>query len=127
MDFESRPTLTFVGCSGSPGKAAHDVPLHMRENGFPVVPINPRLEQWEGQPAFANLNLASSAENVVVFRPAEEAPAIARAAVLAGAKSLWLQLGIRSDAARAIAEEAGLAYVEDKCIWVEFRKFLEDS
>lgn len=122
MNFEARPTLTFVGCSGTPGKAAHDVPLHMRDHGLPVVPVNPRLDAWEGQPAFANLNVAPSAQNVVVFRPAEEAPAIARAAVLAGAKSLWLQLGIRSDAARAIAQEAGLDYVEDKCIWVEFRK-----
>jgi predicted CoA-binding protein len=125
MNFEARPTLTFVGCSGTPGKAAHDVPLHMRDYDFPVVPVNPRLVEWEGQPAFANLNVASSAQNVVVFRPAEEAPEIARAAVLAGAKSLWLQLGIRSAAARTIAEDAGLDYVEDKCIWVEFRKFAE--
>ena len=53
---------------------------------------------------------------VDVFRPAAEAPAIARQAVAIGARALWLQLGIKSDEARSIAEAAGLDYVEDLCM-----------
>ncbi len=53
---------------------------------------------------------------VDVFRPAVEAPDIARQAVAIGARALWLQLGIVSDQARAIAEAAGLDYVEDLCM-----------
>jgi predicted CoA-binding protein len=52
---------------------------------------------------------------VDVFRPAADAPDIARQAVAVGAKALWLQLDIRSDEARRIAEAAGLDYVEDEC------------
>lgn len=112
-------TITVVGCSGSPGKAAHDVPLRMRDHGFAIIPVNPRLEEWEGQPAFANINVAPGAEFVNVFRPAGEAPAIARAAALAGTQVLWLQLGISSPEARQIAEDAGMTYIEDRCVWVE--------
>jgi uncharacterized protein len=56
---------------------------------------------------------------VEVFRPAEEAPNIALAAAAIGAKALWLQLGIISEEARRIAEEAGMDYIEDHCMGVE--------
>ena len=52
------------------------------------------------------------------FRAAD----VARQAVAAGATALWLQLGITSDAARAIAEEAGLLFVEDRCLIIEQRR-----
>jgi len=51
-----------------------------------------------------------------VFRPAAEAPQVAREAVKVGAKVLWLQLGIKSDEARQIAEAAGLTVVMDRCM-----------
>ena len=53
---------------------------------------------------------------VEVFRPASEAPEIARAAVKIGAKVLWLQLGIASEEARQVAEAAGLTVVMDRCM-----------
>lgn len=59
---------------------------------------------------------------VNVFRPPEQTPDIARQAVAAGATALWLQLGIASHEARAIAEEAGLLYVEDRCLIIEQRR-----
>jgi predicted CoA-binding protein len=57
-----------------------------------------------------------------VFRPAWQAPDIARQAVAAGATALWLQLGIASAEARAIAEGAGLLYVQDRCVVIEQRR-----
>jgi hypothetical protein len=53
---------------------------------------------------------------VEVFRPATEAPQIAREAVKAGAKVLWLQLGIESQEARQVAEAAGLTAVMNRCM-----------
>ncbi len=114
--------IAVVGASGTPGKPAHDVPLLMRERGYDVLPVNPRLTEWEGAPSFPSLADAPQPEVVNVFRPAAEAPAIAQAAADAGAKVLWLQLGISSADARAIAADAGLAYVEDRCINVEWRR-----
>lgn len=58
-----------------------------------------------------------------VFRPADEAPRVAKEAAEIGAPALWLQLGIRSDEARRIAEEAGMDYVEDRCTGADVRRF----
>lgn len=93
----------------------------MREHGFPVTAVNPSLDAWEGEPAFRSLADAPRPDWVVVFRPSPETPAIAKEAVAAGAKGLWLQLGIANEEARSIAEAAGLSFVQDKCVWVEFR------
>lgn len=115
--------IAVVGASATPGKFAHDVPLVMRERGYTILPVNPRLEQWEGQAAYASLAAAPAPIEVVdVFRPAEEAPGIAREAVAAGAKALWLQEGLQSDEARRIAQEAGLLYVEDRCLKIEWQR-----
>ena len=59
---------------------------------------------------------------VDVFRPSPQAADIARQAVAAGATALWLQLGIASDEARAISQDAGLLYVEDRCLIIEQRR-----
>jgi predicted CoA-binding protein len=64
---------------------------------------------------------------VDVFRRAEYTPDVARAAVAVGAGALWLQMGIDSDEARAIAEGAGLAYVEDRCLKVEHARLVGRS
>jgi uncharacterized protein len=99
------------------------VPTYLKEIGFRVVPINPNATELYGVKAYPCLvEVEESPEVVQVFRPSEEAPEIARQAVQIGANALWLQLGIRSDEARRIAEGAGLAYVEDRCMAVESRR-----
>ena len=58
-----------------------------------------------------------------VFRPAREAPAIARQAVQIGAKVLWLQLGVISEEAAQIARDAGVQVVMDRCCKIEHARF----
>lgn len=114
--------VAVVGCSATPGKDAHEVPRFLLERGFDVQPVNPAAAEIFGRKAYPTLaEVPGPLDLVVVFRPAEEAPGIARQAVAAGAKALWLQLGLRSAEARCIAEEAGLAYVEDRCTRTEAR------
>lgn len=115
--------IAVVGCSATPGKPAHDIPKKVLEGGFDVVPVNPTVTEIFGRPAYRTLAEVPGPIDIVdVFRPAAEAPDIARQAVAAGAKALWLQSGIVSDEARRIAEAAGLDYVEDHCVSVEMRK-----
>ena len=64
---------------------------------------------------------------VDVFGPSPQTPDVARQAVAAGATALWLQLGIASAEARAIAEGSGLLYVEDRCLIIERRRLGLDS
>jgi predicted CoA-binding protein len=112
-------TITVVGASNAPEKPAHYVPAHMQARGWRIVPVNPRGGTMLGEPVHASLADAPKPGLVNVFRPSPDTPEIARQAVAAGATALWLQLGIASAEARRIAEEAGLLYVEDRCLIIE--------
>jgi predicted CoA-binding protein len=121
---ETSTTVAVVGMSTDPDKAAHTVPVSLHEAGYKLYPVHPKADQIAGLDAYASLADLPEAPDVVdVFRPADEAPDIARQAVQAGAKVLWLQLGITSDEARSLAEDAGLGYVEDHCIGTERRRY----
>ena len=116
-DFDN---ITVVGLSSDPTKAAHSVPAAMQAYGWDVVPVNPNADRLLGQPSYKRLaDVPSDVEVVNVFRPSAEAADVTRQAVEVGAKAVWLQLGIVSVEARQIAEDAGLLYVEDRCIAVE--------
>lgn len=108
--------LAVVGASGTPGKPAHDIPEELARRGWDVIPINPDGGEILGREALGSLaELGDPPDLVVVFRPSDEAPAIAEEAIEVGAPALWLQVGLESPAARHVAEAAGLAYVEDVC------------
>ena len=120
--------ITVVGASRAPVKAAHYVPAHMQRHGWRVIPVNPYAERILGEPAYRTLaDVPEQVGLVDVFRPSGQAPDVARQAVAAGAAALWLQLGIASAEARAIAEAAGLLYVEDRCLLVEQRRLNLDA
>jgi predicted CoA-binding protein len=116
-------TITVVGASPAPAKAAHYVPAHMQQHGWRIIPVNPHAEEILGEPVYRTLAEVPERIGLVdVFRPSASAPDVAQQAVEAGAEALWLQLGIRSEEARAIAETAGLLYIEDRCLIVEQRR-----
>ncbi len=113
-------TITVVGASANLAKAAHRIPAHMQRRGWRIVPVNPRGGLILGEPAYPALaDLPQPPGLVDVFRPSAQAADVARQAVAAGATALWLQLGLRSAEARAVAADAGLLYVEDRCLSVE--------
>ena len=92
------------------------MPEGLQRRGFRVIPINPFADSLFGERVYRTLaEVPEKIDIVDVFRPAADAPEIARQAVAIGAKALWLQLDIRSEEARRIAEGAGLDYVEDEC------------
>jgi predicted CoA-binding protein len=116
-------SITVVGASAAPEKAANSVPAHMQKNGWRIIPINPGGGLILGERVY--LTLADVPEQVGlvdVFRPSQRTPDVARQAVAAGASALWLQLGIASEETREIAESAGLLYVEDRCLIIEQRR-----
>lgn len=113
-------TITVVGASIHPVKPAHRVPALMQRHGWRIIPVNPRAGRILGMQAYRTLAEVPEQVGLVdVFRPSEQAPDIARQAVAAGATALWLQFGIASAQARAIAEAAGLLYVENRCLATE--------
>jgi predicted CoA-binding protein len=122
------PTITVVGASNATHKAACYVPEHMQEHGWRIIPVNPRGGTIVGEQAYPTLaDVPEQIGFVNVFRPSERTPDIARQAVAAGASALWLQLHIASAEARQIAEDAGLLYVEDRCLIIEQRRLNLDA
>ena len=116
----SYDTITVVGACAHPAKPAHGVPAIMQRHGWRIIPVNLRGGQILGEQAYRRLAEVPEQVGLVdVFRPSEQTPDIARQAVAAGATALWLQLGIESEKARAIAEAAGLLYVENRCMAIE--------
>lgn len=114
---ESVSKIAFVGASTNPEKPSHRMPAIVQAAGFDMIPVNPQAKEILGAVCYPTLaDVPQDIDLVDVFRPAEEAPDVARQAVAIGAKVLWLQLGITSPEARKIAEEAGLVYLEDVCI-----------
>lgn len=110
-------TVAVVGASGSSDKAAHDIPAYLQEQGYRIVPVNPGRDEILGEPTAASLEEVGADIDVVeVFRPSDEAPDVARAAVRSGADVLWLQRGIVSEEAARIAEDAGMTVVMDACM-----------
>lgn len=116
-------TVAVVGLSADPRKASHQVARILLDTGYDVIPVHPTAPEILGKTAYPSLaEIPVPVDVVDVFRPAEEAHAIARSAVQIGAAMLWLQLGITSAQARSIAESGGLLYVEDTCIGAKTRQ-----
>ena len=121
-----RPRVAVVGASDRPGRPSREVFLALRRAGLDAVPITPRFASVAGVPAYPDLAAAVSATGpfdiVDVFRRPEDCPAHAAEAVAAGARALWLQLGIVSWEAARIAHEGGLDVVMDRCLSVELAR-----
>jgi uncharacterized protein len=110
-------TIAVVGLSNDPEKASNEVGGYLKEQGYRIIPVNPKEEEVLGERAYETVEQIPEQVDVVdVFLPPEKTPEIAEDAVRAGARTLWLQEGIENSEARRIAEEGGLAYVENRCM-----------
>jgi predicted CoA-binding protein len=124
-------TVAVIGCSTTPGKAAHDVPEYLQRHGYRIIPVNPFADQVLGEPAFDALaDVDAEVDLVNVFRPSEEVPGIVdevreRHAARGDAGAAWLQLGISHDDAAAAAEADGIEVVQDRCMKVEHGRLRE--
>ena len=120
--------IAVIGASDRPGRPSGEGFAALVRAGYDAVPVTPRSPTVQGRAAFHDLAAAVAAtgpfEIVEVFRRADECPAHAQEAVAAGARVLWLQLGIVSWEAAAIARAGGLGVVMDRCISVERRRLL---
>ncbi|WP_058365010.1 CoA-binding protein [Haloparvum sedimenti] len=120
-------TIAVVGCSTIPGKAAHDVPKYLQEQGYRIVPVNPHAEEVLGETAYDRVSDVPEdvyIDVVDVFRPSEEVSgivddALARRDAAGDVDGLWLQLDIVDDKAAARAAAEGIAVVQDRCLKVE--------
>jgi uncharacterized protein len=122
--------IAVVGLSANPDRPSNQVAWYLHHQGYRLFGVNPACPEPEvfGIPMLASLAEVPEPIDIVdVFRRPEHTPDVAREAVAAEAGALWLQLGIRSDESRTIAEDGGLTYVEDRCLKVDHARLLGRS
>jgi len=121
--------IAVVGCSSTPGKAAHEIPAYLQRQGYEIIPVNPFADEILGERAVDSLEAVERDIDLVnVFRPSEEVSEIVEAVLdrkseVGDIEGLWLQLGIQDAEAEASATEAGLTVVSDRCMKVEHQRF----
>lgn len=122
-------TIAVVGLSAKPERASLGVAHYLQQQGYRIIPVNPTYagQQILGETVYASLQDAADAlaasglaiDVVDCFRKSEDMLQVARDAVAARARALWMQLGVVNQAAADLASSAGLDVVMDRCMKVE--------
>jgi len=122
-------TVAVVGCSTTEGKAAHEIPRYLQQQGYRIIPVNPFADEVLGERSYDSItDVPDDVDVVDVFRPSEEVPDIVDETLERDdVAAVWLQQGIRHDDAAGRAEEAGLDVVQDRCMKVEHQRLAGGS
>jgi uncharacterized protein len=116
-------TIAMVGASANTSRPSYFAMKYLKQKGFRVIPVNPGQEGKEilGERVYASLaEIEERIDIVDIFRSSDAALGITREAIGMGAKVVWMQIGVRNDAAARLAEEAGLQVVMNRCPKIEY-------
>jgi predicted CoA-binding protein len=126
----STKTIAMVGASGNEMRPSYFAMMYLLAKGYVIHPINPTMEGKKilGQTVYASLkDVPAPVDMVDIFRTADAAPGIVAEALAQkerlGVKVIWMQLGVISEEAAAMAREAGLTVVMDRCPKIEHGRF----
>jgi predicted CoA-binding protein len=117
-------TIAVVGFSSRESRAGYYVPAYLQQQGYQIIPVNPYLEgELLGETPFPDLqSVPVPVDLALIFQRSENVPPFVDDAIEIKANAIWMQLGIRHDAAAAKAKAAGLQVVMDRCALVEHRR-----
>jgi predicted CoA-binding protein len=116
--------IAMVGLSSNPFRPSHFAAVYLLSEGYDVIPVNPRESQVLGRTSYPSLTAVPGPVEVVdIFRESAAVPAIVDEAIAAGAKVIWMQLGVIHEEAAEKAQRAGLEVVMDRCMKIEHARF----
>lgn len=128
--FTKYKNIAVYGMSKSPTKPSHTVPAYLQTQGYTIIPINPTADEILGLTCYSNImDVEETIDVLEVFRPSEKVPAVVEEAVERRKQRgdiavIWLQDGIYHDEAKKRAEQAGIAVIQDRCMFRDHRQFL---
>lgn len=117
--------IAMIGASDRPDRASYGVMQMLQNHGYRVMPVNPQItgETVHGEFVWRELSeIGEPIDMVDIFRRSEAAGEAVDEAIKAGAKSVWMQLGVINEEAAARAEAAGLKVVMDRCPKIEIAR-----
>jgi predicted CoA-binding protein len=122
-------TIVVVGLSPKEHRASNQVAKYMQQQGYKIIPVYPREETILGEKVYRSLDeIDFEVDMVDVFRRGEDTPPIVEKAVkLPGIKCVFLQEGVMNEKSKEIAENAGVYYIEDKCLMVEHKRCVSEG
>jgi predicted CoA-binding protein len=114
-------TIAMIGVSDRPDRPSYGVMAFLQRQGYRVIPVNPQItgEHVHGEFVFRDLSQIEQVDMVDIFRRPQAAGEAVDEAIAAGAKAVWMQLGVINEEAAARAEAAGLKVVMDRCPAIE--------
>ena len=113
-------TIAVVGLSPEPSRPSYQVAQYRQDQGYRIIPVNPKCQEILGQRCYPNLRAIPEPVDIVdIFRQVEAIPGIVDEAIAIGAKVVWMQLGLEHPEAAARARQAGLQVVMNRCLKVE--------
>ena len=116
--------IAMVGLSSNPFRPSHFAAVYLLAEGYDVIPVNPRESEVLGRKSYPSVkDIPGGVEVVDIFREPAAVPAIVEEAIAAGAKAIWMQLGVVHEQAATRAREAGLEVVMDRCMKIEHARF----
>lgn len=123
---EGSRTVAVVGLSDRPYRTSHAIARALQDSGYRIYPVNPNLQgPVLGEEPYARVEEIGEPVDIVdVFRRSEFVMPVAKDAVAAGAKALWMQSGVVNEEAASYAREHGLIVVMDRCIKVDHARLV---
>ncbi|MGA6168427.1 CoA-binding protein [Amycolatopsis magusensis] len=117
-------SVTIVGASANPARPSFFVASYLLSSSrYRVHFVNPRLDELLGQPVYPSLAEVPDVDLVSVFRKHDDLPGVAEEVIEAGARTLWLQLGLWHEPVADRAVGAGLDVVMNRCVKIEHARF----
>ena len=117
--------IAVVGLSSNPERPSFMVASYLKGKGHEVIPVNPKISEWEGKRSYPDLeSIPKGADVVCIFRKPEEVQPVVASAIKIGAKAVWMQEGITDARSAEAAQKAGILVVMDRCMkkeseWLE--------
>ena len=118
--------IAVVGISKDETRPSNIVARYLRNEGYKIIPVNPLYDEVLGEKCFKGLSDIEEPVDVVdIFMRSEKVVPFVKEATNIKPKCIWLQLGIKNEEAKRLAEEGGIKFVMDRCIKIEHARLIK--
>ena len=129
---ETAETIAVVGCSATSTRTSHKIARYLQERGYRIVPVNPNYDAVLGETCYPDLPSVPAdieIDIVNIFRAPKHTADMVRSAIKRVEQTgqrpvIWTQLGVSTPEAKELTEDAGLPYVRNRCVKIEYDRLL---